>query len=97
MRPVSPNFQDSDFFTNPEKSKNLKIRTHETNQLWNCLSPFPIEREGCYTTFNTQGGGVTPNWQHNSGKSKNTKGSCKGKLKARKQALQHIKRKLKVI
>jgi len=44
-----------------------------------------------------QRGGMTPNWQHNSGKNKNTKGSCKGKLKARKQALQHIKRKLKVI
>lgn len=44
-----------------------------------------------------QRGGMTPNWQHNSGKQKNTKGSCKGKLKARKQALQHIKRKLKVI
>ena len=40
---------------------------------------------------------TTPNWIHNSGKQKNTKGSCKGKLKARKQALQHIKRKLKVI
>jgi len=44
-----------------------------------------------------QRGGMTPNWQHNSGKQKNTKGSCKGKLKARKQALQHIKRKLEVI
>jgi hypothetical protein len=40
---------------------------------------------------------TTPNWQHISGIDKTTKGSCKGKLKARKQALQHIKRKLKVI
>jgi len=40
---------------------------------------------------------TTPNWQHNSGKDKNTKGTCKGKLKARKQSLQHIKRKLEVI
>jgi hypothetical protein len=29
----------------------------------------------------------TPNWQHNSGKSKQTKGTCKGRIKARKQAL----------
>jgi hypothetical protein len=47
--------------------------------------------------FIKQRGGMVPNWQHNSGKRKNTKGSCKGKLKARKQALQHIKRKLKLI
>lgn len=39
----------------------------------------------------------TPNWQHNSGKRKVKKGACKGVIKARKQALQHIKRKLKVI
>jgi len=44
-----------------------------------------------------RGGMTTPNWIHNSGKQKNPKGSCKGKLKARKQALQHIKRKLEVI
>jgi hypothetical protein len=37
----------------------------------------------------------TPNWQHNSGKNKQTKGICKGKVKARKQALQHLKLKLK--
>jgi hypothetical protein len=36
----------------------------------------------------------TPNWQHNSGKQKNTKGFCKGKLKSRKQALQALKSKL---
>jgi hypothetical protein len=35
-----------------------------------------------------------PNYQHNSGKPKRTKGTCKGKLKARKQALQHLKMKL---
>ncbi len=29
----------------------------------------------------------TPNWKHNSGKSKRTKGMCKGQIVARKQAL----------
>jgi len=53
--------------------------------------------EGVLYYGDKQRGGMTPNWQHNSGKQKNTKGSCKGKLKARKQALQHIKRKLEVI
>jgi len=38
---------------------------------------------------------MTPNWQHNSGKQKRTKGTCKGKLKARKQTLQHLKLKFK--
>jgi hypothetical protein len=33
----------------------------------------------------------TPNWQHHSNKPKTTKGTCKGKLKARKQSLQHLK------
>jgi hypothetical protein len=32
----------------------------------------------------------TPNWQHNSGKPKTTKGTCKGRLKARKQALKAL-------
>lgn len=36
----------------------------------------------------------TPNWQHHSNKPQKGKGSCKGKLKARKQALQSLKRKL---
>jgi hypothetical protein len=36
----------------------------------------------------------TPNWQHNSGKSKQTKGMCKGKIKARKQSLQSLKQQL---
>jgi hypothetical protein len=36
-----------------------------------------------------------PNWQHNSGKPKNGKGTCKGRLKARKEALRALKRKLK--
>jgi hypothetical protein len=36
---------------------------------------------------------MTPNWQHNSGKQKNTKGISKGKIKARKQALKHLKNK----
>jgi hypothetical protein len=39
---------------------------------------------------------TTPNWIHNSGKQKNTKGICKGKIKARKQALQSIKSKFNV-
>jgi hypothetical protein len=37
---------------------------------------------------------ATPNWVHNSGKKKKTKGCCKGVLKARKQALQALKNKL---
>jgi hypothetical protein len=36
----------------------------------------------------------TPNWQKNSGKPKNTKGTCKGVIKARKQALKSLKLKL---
>jgi hypothetical protein len=36
----------------------------------------------------------TPNWLHNSGKPKQTKGTCKGKLRARKQALTAIKKQL---
>jgi len=35
-----------------------------------------------------------PNWQHNSGKDKNGKGCCKGQLRARKEALRALKRKL---
>ena len=38
---------------------------------------------------------TTPNWQKNSGKAKKGKGIAKGVLKARKQSLQHLKRKLK--
>jgi hypothetical protein len=37
-----------------------------------------------------------PNWSHNSGKAKKTKGMCKGKLKARKMALVALKNKLVV-
>jgi len=33
----------------------------------------------------------TPNWQHNSGKSKQTKGMCKGQIVAREQALKSLK------
>jgi hypothetical protein len=62
------------------------------------LSLTPLQDSGGVLYYgNKQRGGMTPNWIHNSGKRKNTKGSCKGKLKARKQALQHIKRKLEVI
>jgi len=62
------------------------------------LSLTPLQTLGGVLYYgDKQRGGMTPNWQHNSGKRKNTKGSCKGKLKARKQALQHIKRKLKLI
>ena len=39
---------------------------------------------------------MTPNWQHNSGKKFKTKGTCKGVLKARKQSLKSLKRKLNV-
>ena len=37
---------------------------------------------------------TTPNWMHNSGKDKKTKGTCKGVLKSRKQALRSLKLKL---
>ncbi len=30
---------------------------------------------------------MTPNWKHNSGKDKKAKGTCKARLKARRQAL----------
>ncbi len=36
----------------------------------------------------------TPNWQKNSGKSKKTKGICKGQIKARKAALKALKTKI---
>ena len=36
----------------------------------------------------------TPNWQKNSGKNKKTKGCCKGVLRARKQALRALKKRL---
>ena len=36
----------------------------------------------------------TPNWKHNSGKSKQTKGMCKGQIVARKQALKSLLLKL---
>ena len=36
----------------------------------------------------------TPNWKHNSGKSKRTKGMCKGQIVARKQSLKSLKLKL---
>jgi len=39
---------------------------------------------------------TTPNWIHNSGKNKNPKGVSKGRIKARKQVLQHLKSKYKV-
>jgi hypothetical protein len=38
----------------------------------------------------------TPNWIHNSGKKKNPRGVSKGKLKSRKQSLNHLKSKYKV-
>jgi hypothetical protein len=40
---------------------------------------------------------MTPNWIHNSGKKKNPKGVSKGRIKARKQVLQHLKEKYKVV
>ena len=36
----------------------------------------------------------TPNWAHHSNKPKKSKGICKGRLKARKQSLKALKRKL---
>jgi len=39
---------------------------------------------------------MTPNWQHNSGKRKRTRGIAKGKLKARKQSLNALKQQLQV-
>jgi hypothetical protein len=39
---------------------------------------------------------MTPNWMHNSGKNKKTKGMCKGKIKARKQSLQTLKLQLNI-
>ena len=36
---------------------------------------------------------TTPNWMKNSGKSKKTKGACKGVLRARRQALKALKNK----
>ena len=32
----------------------------------------------------------TPNWKHNSGKCKRTKGMCKGQIKSRKQAFKSL-------
>ena len=37
---------------------------------------------------------TTPNWAHNSGKPKKTRGVCKARLKARRQALKALKRQL---
>jgi len=47
-----------------------------------------------YITFVPEERAMTPNWQHNSGKCKKTKGMCKGKIKSLKQALQALKLKL---
>jgi hypothetical protein len=38
-----------------------------------------------------------PNWQHNSGKRKQTKGLCKGQVRARKEALRALKKQLAVV
>ena len=37
-----------------------------------------------------------PNWLHNSGKRKRTKGLCKGQVRARKQSLNSLKKQLNV-
>ena len=39
---------------------------------------------------------TTPNWQHNSGKKKTTKGISKNRIKSRKQTLKHLKNKFKI-
>ncbi len=33
----------------------------------------------------------TPNWQHNSGKDKKGRGTCKGRLRSRKESLRQLK------
>ncbi len=33
-----------------------------------------------------------PNWQHHSKKDKHGKGTCKGRIRARKQSLKHFKK-----
>jgi hypothetical protein len=38
----------------------------------------------------------TPNWKHNSGKPKRTKGTCKGRIRANKQRLQTLKQQLNI-
>jgi hypothetical protein len=38
-----------------------------------------------------------PNWLHNSGKPKQTKGLCKGQVRARKQALRALKKQFAVV
>ena len=39
---------------------------------------------------------IVSNWQHNSGKDKKGKGTCKAQLKARKQALKALLNKMEV-
>lgn len=41
------------------------------------------------------GGNVIKNWQHNSGKDKKGKGTCKGRLRARKESLRQLKNRYK--
>ena len=36
----------------------------------------------------------TPNWKHNSGKAKKGKGVCKGVLRARRQSLKALRRRI---
>ena len=38
---------------------------------------------------------MTPNWAHNSGKAKKSKGMCKARLKARRQSLKALLRNVK--
>jgi len=37
------------------------------------------------------------NWRHNSGKPKQTKGLCKGQIRARKQSLKALKKKFELV
>jgi len=35
---------------------------------------------------------TTPNWKHNSGKEKKGKGTCKGRLRSRRESLRQLKK-----
>ena len=55
-------------------------------------------RPSCYNEDISKGDTPmnVPNWKHNSGKDKKTKGMCKAQLKARRQALKALKANLNV-
>ena len=55
-------------------------------------------RPSCYNKDISKGDTPmnVPNWKHNSGKDKKTKGMCKAQLKARRRALKALKANLNV-